>query len=91
MKKLDRRAHRIMAGMNLGQDFCDCDETTLAIRRLRMAEALLKHVEKSESHLLKSCLPPKLRHSGHYAIPFAPYHKYHQSFFPFMTRHLSQQ
>lgn len=91
MRKVDKRAHRIMAGMDQEQDFCNCNENTLAGRRLTMAEALMNQVAKIENHLLRHCLPPTLRYTGHYLVPFAPYHKYHQSFFPFMARHLNNQ
>ena len=91
LAKVDKRAHRIMAGLNLEQDYCNCSGNTLARRRLTMSEELIRQIAEMEFHLLKHCLPPTLRYSGHYLVPFAPYHKYHQSFFPFMVRYLNNQ
>jgi hypothetical protein len=92
LDKIDKRAHRIIAGFScINQSFCDCESNTLNKRRLDISEKLFNSIESSPCHLLHQFIPPKLPRSKMYSVPFASNDKYFNSFFPFMARFLNSK
>ena len=91
--KVDKRAHRIMAGShpNSPDKSCNCDSAILSNRRLALSESLFRYIESSNTHILSSSLPLKLPNSGQYSVPFASGNRYFSSFFPFMARYLNSK
>ena len=90
LEKTDKRAHRIMNGCFAGPyNACSCRPHNIHNRRIAVSESLFRSIEDSASHPLLSCVPIRLSKSGKLLIPCAKYVKYHNSFFPFMARHLN--
>lgn len=92
LRKIDTRAHRIMAGCSSGDPYshCSCVRDSLLQRRITQAEKLYRSIELAP-HILSPCLPTRLPTSGHISVPLAHNNTYFHSFFPFMSRHINSQ
>jgi exonuclease III len=92
LQKIDKRAHRIMSGsFRRNNHCCTCDSSILSDRRHAAAEKLFHSIERSPGHLLSEYLPHKLLRSNQYAVPFSSSDKFHNSFFPYMSRYLNSK
>jgi hypothetical protein len=91
LRKIDKRAHKIMTGHPDNSNICNCGPSVLSNRRLATSEKLFRSIEKSAVHLLTPLMPSKLPNSKHYSIPLAVSDKYFNSFFPFMSRYLNDR
>lgn len=80
LDRLQRRAHRIICGM-------DCSDSCLedlSTRRLRQSISLFKH-SQTTSHILNSLLPPRFALSGRFKLPVFKTTRRTKSFVPFMV------
>ena len=80
---LDKRAHRIIYGLDRQERQCDCNEDTLETRRIQQSKRTFYRIHNTPHHILHSRVPHKLLHSGHFSVPFCRTEKRKTSFFPF--------
>lgn len=90
LRKVDRRAHRIMANFvpEAVRNPCDCTPMITTERRLAISKKLFMFIE-SKDHILRSLLPQRLHYSNLISVPFASHNSYYNSFFPFMARYIN--
>jgi hypothetical protein len=92
LQNIEKRAHKIMAGfLDRPYRSCTCKMNNLCERRIVTAEKLFTIIDECPFHPLHSCLPRRLMKTKRFSVPLAYSDKYHNSFFPFMARHLNNK
>ena len=81
LKRIDKRAHRIIYGCYQAA-LCGCTENTLSQRREEISKKLFREIRLNSHHLLHSYLPPIHKHTKHNRIQFCRTSKFLRSFFP---------
>ena len=89
LNKIDRRAHKLIAGFH-STISCSCSKSTLKERRVAQSCQLFLIAEVQESHLLHNLVPERLPRSRRFRLPYTRTNTYSNSFFPYIARKLNK-